>query len=277
MSKFVKGVLAIMMPNRALTLCISFLAGMLLADNLDLQTMLLGVLMLTSAYCAQAVFNNICDVEGDRINDPRRPLASGLIGIRFAWMLMFALVGSSFIIGSLISPIMVFVNIFYVMIGFLYSKITKARWLLSYSTLVTSHMAVPLLTGYMISGALDAKIALIVGFVYLTEVLAFSIKDYKDIEGDRQMGMRTLPIVFDVKKASTLTGIGLALPLVLVWIPWQTLSLSPLFLALYMLAGGIRFWFARRLTADPSPTSAGYILKNFRYVLLLQMGAWCLA
>jgi geranylgeranylglycerol-phosphate geranylgeranyltransferase len=267
----------LLMPNRAFILCFSFAAGMALSGTLDPLKLVFGMMTLLCAYCSAAVFNNICDVESDRINDPSRPLARGLISLRAAWLTMFALIGAGLFFGTFVSVMMVAINIVYVGFGTVYSLVSKSRWFLSYATLVTSHMITPLTIGYLVFGSVDQKILTVLAFVFITEVLAFSLKDYKDVEGDRSVGMNTLPIAFRLEDATRITALGLVLPLILVWLPWSYLKLSPVFLGGYLIAGVIRTGFAVRLMGDPTPTSAGIILKKFRYVLLLQMICWCLS
>lgn len=230
--------------------------------------------MIVSTYCSAAVYNNIRDVEGDRINDPERPLARGSIGIGFAWSLMALLAASGFLFSWLAGPFLLPVNITYILLGVIYSSFTKSRGMLSYITLVTSHIIVPLLSGYLLNESLDGKIMMVSGFMFITEVMAFSLKDYKDIEGDRKMGMQTLPIVLTPKRAAFITCAGLCLPLFLVWIPWQLLGLSYVFLLAYLVAAMARFQWARNLIDNPSPENAARMLKSFRYVLLLEMMAW---
>lgn len=235
------------------------------------------MLMIVSTYCSQAVYNNIKDIEGDKLNSPERPLASGRLSIGFAWALMLLLILMGFVFAYMAAPFLVLVNLAYVILGIAYSKYTKSVWILSYSTLVTTHIIIPVVSGYLLSRSLDVKIMAIVGFLYLTEVLAFSLKDYKDIDGDRRMNMDTLPIAYDRNLAARITAAGLILPLLVFWIPWKIFQLSAYFIILYLCAGLMRYTFATKLIRNPSPAAAGHILNNFRYVLLVEMGAWCLS
>ncbi len=272
-----KDILEITMPNRAVASCISFLAGTIISGFFEPLIAFFGMLMIVSTYSSQAIFNNLRDLEGDRVNAPERPLARGAISQETAWLLMGFLVILGFVFAYLASPFLILVNLAYILLGIFYSGFTKSKWYLSYSTLTTSHLVVPLLSGYLIFGHLDLKILMIVVFIYLTEIFAFSLKDYKDVEGDRKMGMSTLPIIFSPEKASRITFAGLILPLFFVWVPWYLLDLSNLFLAVYLFSGAMRFRFGESLLGNPSAPTAKNILNKFRYVLILQMIAWCLS
>ncbi len=268
-------ILAIMMPNRSFTACLALVAGMLMSGHFDIVFIIFGVLTCICVYCTYAVFNNICDVEGDKINDPERPLARGSLSIRFAWILMFSLAIAGIAFSLVVSWIFALSNLLYVFFGVLYSKVTKSMGMLSYMTLVTTHIVTPMVIGYLLFHPLDEKIIFAATFMFVTEIFAFSIKDYKDVEGDRKTGMKTLPVQIGVEEASRITFVGLCLPIAVVWLPWKMLGLSNAFLVIYLVAIAIRISFGTKLLMNPSADTAKVILKNFRIVLLMQMIAWC--
>jgi len=274
---FVKDILEITMPNRALTACLAFSSGFVLTGYLELPVLILGIMTIICTYCPMAIYNNILDIKGDKINAPDRPLPSGRISIKFAKTLMIGMIVLSFIMAYFVSTFFFLAILLWVIMGYIYSKHTKSVWFLSYFTLVTTHIIIPIISGYLIFGVFDTKLLMIVIFMYVTEVIAFSLKDYKDIDGDRKMSMNTLPIHFNKKVAVKITAAGLIFPLFLSWFPWHFFELSIYFIIIYILAGLVRSHFARKLITDSSPASAISILKNFRYVLLLEMFAWCLS
>jgi geranylgeranylglycerol-phosphate geranylgeranyltransferase len=267
----------IMMPNRSLTAVFSLNAGLMMGGSFDASTAVLGSLAIIATYCCGAVYNNIRDIESDRINSPTRPLVSGAISVDFASSLMMVLALAGMALGYFVSPILTAACLLEAALGFVYSRYTKSMGLLAYATLVTTHMAVPLIAGSLISGSFGVKALAIALFLYLTEVLAVSIKDYKDIEGDRETGLSTLPIMFGPEKASKLTFIGLCLPLLLVWVPWAAFGLSWVFLAMYVTIEFSRYRTGRKILADQSPAQASEALNSFRLITTLEMFAWCLA
>jgi len=273
----VSDVLMLTMPNRALFSCAALLAGVLLSGSANFAPIAFAFLMLMSTYCSQAVYNNILDVEGDRVDAPDRPLARGAVSIPAAWNLHFLLFLLGLVFAYLASPALVPVMLLFELLGYVYSAYTKGMGVLSYATLVAAHLCIPLLAGYMLFAQPDWRILSIVAFVFFTEVLAFSIKDYKDVEGDRRQGMRTLPVVLGPRRASYVTLFGLLLVPALFLLPWALLRLSILFLALYGIAAAAKLAFGMKLLRDPSPASAGGMLKKFRLVILIEMLAWCLA
>lgn len=266
---------SIMMPNRAVSSCIALAAGLVMGNAFSFELALFGSLMIIATYSSQAVYNNIRDVEGDRINAPHRPLASGSLGIDFAWGLLGFLTLCGFAFAVVAGPLFLFANIMFISVGYVYSRYTKSMGLLSYATLVSSHFVLPLAVGYLVGNPLDLRILAIAAFIYITEILAISIKDYKDFEGDKATGIKTLPVQIGLENASRLTFIGMLLPLFLSWIPWAVLHLSIMFLVFYLASGLLKIHMGTRLIRNPTPAVAGNILKNYRYALMLQMFAWC--
>jgi 4-hydroxybenzoate polyprenyltransferase len=276
-TRIVFDTLRIMMPNRAFASGMAFVAGMVLSGFVDPVVALLGIGMIISTYSSQAVFNNIKDMDGDIVNSPDRPLVNGSLSVNYAWAIMALLISLGFLFAYLASPLLVLVNIAFISLGVVYSAFTKSRWYLSYPTLTTSHLVLPLLAGYLVFGNIDPKILIVLSFIYLTEAFIWSIKDYKDVDGDRKMGVFSLPVILSPKKSAAVTFVTLSFPLLFAWLPWHILGLSTIFLVIYVLCGAIRAYLGHELMKNQSPETAADILKNFRYVLFLQMIAWCLA
>ncbi|MEW6722438.1 MAG: UbiA family prenyltransferase [Candidatus Micrarchaeota archaeon] len=269
--------LRIMMPNRAFASCGAFVAGMALSGIVQADVALFGSLMILSTYSSQAVFNNIRDLDGDSVNAPSRPLVSGALSIGFAWTLMGVLIALGFLFAYLASPFLVAVNAAYIILGIAYSAVTKARWHLAALTLATTHIVTPIVSGYLVFGQPDLRIAVVALLMYATNSLVWSIKDYKDVEGDRKTGVLTLPVVLTSQTAALVTFAALALPLAGGWVAWYVLGLSTVFLAIYLASGVIRLFLGKMLLADQSPQTASKILINFRFALLLEMVGWCLS
>ncbi len=268
--------LRIMMPNRAFATCIALSAGMIFSGNFDPFISLVGALMIISTYSSQAIFNNLRDIEGDRTNAPERPLVNGSLTISYARNLMYFLIVAGYLFAALIGPLFILANTFFIFIGQIYSSYTKARWYLSYFTLATSHIVTPFVLGYVFFMGFDMRILIILIFLYVTEMLVWSIKDYKDVRGDEKTGVLTLPVLYK-EKAAKITFFAMALPLLLGWIPWWLLDLSAGFLILYAISGLLRVLLASKLLKNQSAQASAVVLKNFRLVLFLQMISWCLA
>ncbi len=269
-------VLQIMMINRAFIACISFSVGMFMSGFFDLEVAALVSLAIIATYSSQAVYNCIKDIEGDKINAPWQPLASGRLSTGFAWTLMGFLIALGLVFFWLANHWFVLLGIAFDLLGIFYSAYAKGRHFVSYVTLVSTHMAIPLAAGYLLVGHPDLRLAIAIAFIYMTEVLSMSIKDYKDVQGDQEMGLRTLPVVLGTRKASLLTFAGFCSPLLLSWIPWLLLHTSLVFLVASVSSGVARLCLGLYFVAQPTPDVGSTTLKKFRYVRIAQMLTWCL-
>ncbi len=273
---WLKNISEIAMPNRAFIACITFSVGMFMSGVFDFGVAALVSLAMIAIYSSQAVYNCIKDIEGDKVNASWQPLANGQLSVGFAWKLMAALIVLGMSLFWLAAPQFVLLGAAFVLLGIFYSAYAKARHFLSYTTLVTTHMAMPMAAGYLIAGHMDLRLAVVIAFIYMTEVLSMSIKDYKDVSGDQRVGLRTLPIVLGIRKASLITFAGFCSPFFLAWIPWLVLHLNPAFLAISLASGAARIFLGLAFVARPDPTQGMETLNKFRYVRIAQMLSWCL-
>ncbi len=271
----IKDFLSLTLPNRALPACASFIAGYVYSGGADPLTAALAVLTIITTYSAAAIYNNIRDIESDRVNSPDRPLARGAFPVWGAWVLLAALAAASLAMGLAVSPLFAAIDLVAIALGWVYSRYSKSMWYLSYGTLVTTHHVIPFVAGYTMNAGLSLSLALIVAFIAASDMLAISLKDYKDVRGDSLLGLRTLPIAFQPRDAAKITFIGLCMPLLLIWLPWSLLRMSLSFLAVNLATGAARMVLGFQLINDPSPGTAGSILKKFRLIILLQLIGWC--
>jgi len=268
--------ISLTLPHRALIACFSLATGLILSGYFDILILFFGVMMLILIYASQAIYNNILDYEADKINAPDRPLPRGAISMKTAWAAYWVLIFFGLLSAFLASPLLVPAALLLAFIGYIYSKYTKGLFVLSYITLTISHMCVPLLFGYAINAPIDATIFTIIGFVFLANFIAVSVKDYKDVEGDRAVGLKTLPVLMGVRNASYVTFFGFFLLALIFWIPWYFFGLSLTFMVAYGVIALLRLIYGYKLLRNPSPNVASGILKNFRYLIMLEMVAWWL-
>ncbi len=270
-----RDILRISMPERALAAIASYNTGLMLGGGWNPFPAALGSATIVLAYCAGAVYNCIRDREADLINQADPPLGDGRLGIRFAYALMLAYAALSLFAAYLTHPVLAVADIAAIILGIVYSRYTKSILFLSYLTLVTTHLAVPLISGYVVAGAFHPVILFIAGFMLVSEIFSISIKDFKDVEGDRKMGVQTLPVVFSPEVASRITFIGMTFPLILVWFPWYFFKLSLLFLAMTILASSLKMMLGYRLMKNPKRDTAKKVLGYFRYIMIIQIVSWC--
>lgn len=161
------------------------------------------------------VINDWYDREIDAINEPYRPIPSGLITESDVKAQVAVLLGLGFAVSAGLDywtghewPINVALTTFGVFIAYIYSapplKLKQNGWTGSYA-LGASYIALPWWAGQAVFGQLDWKTMVLTMFYSLAGLGIAIINDFKSVEGDRATGMMSLPVMFGIEKAKWIT------------------------------------------------------------------------
>ena len=183
---------------------------------------ILGVVLAGPAVCGMSqVINDWADREVDAINEPGRPIPSGMVPP--AWAFAFALALSAFAIwlGSFLGPWGLGATVVAVIAAWAYSvppiRLKRSGWWgpglvgLSYETL-------PWYTGAAVLsvGAPAFPVVLVAVLYGIGAHGIMTINDFKALEGDRATGVRSLPVVVGPEVAAKIACTVMALPQMLV-------------------------------------------------------------
>ena len=175
--------------------------------------------------------NDYYDREIDAINEPYRPIPSGAIplwqvkvqivvlllaGLAVAWGLdLWA--GHS-------RPVLLLLALGGSFVSFIYSapplKLKQNGWLGNYA-LGASYIALPWWAGQALFGQLTWPTALLTLAYSLAGLGIAVVNDFKSVEGDRALGLQSLPVAFGIERASWISvamidGFQLAMVAVLI-------------------------------------------------------------
>lgn len=156
--------------------------------------------------------NDFYDREIDAINEPYRPIPSGAISVPQVITQIWVLLGAGLGIGYLLDlwaghefPIMFCLTIFGAFIAYIYSapplKLKKNGWLGNYA-LGSSYIALPWWAGHALFGELNGTIIVLTLFYSLAGLGIAIVNDFKSVEGDRTLGLQSLPVMFGINKAA---------------------------------------------------------------------------
>jgi len=196
------------------------------ARNLTLSivlTVALGSLCASFLNAASNIINQIYDLEIDRKNKPQRPLITGAISIKAAWIfgtaLYVAAILPTFIVvpypytsflQKLTAPFLTRQAFIIYIIGmiatFVYSAPglgrTKRLGIWANVTIAIPRGVLLKVAGWTFVASAGAFEAWYIGGIFGLFLLgSASTKDFSDMEGDALGGCKTLPIVYGVKKA----------------------------------------------------------------------------
>ncbi|MGV0029045.1 chlorophyll synthase ChlG [Phormidesmis priestleyi] len=158
------------------------------------------------------ILNDYYDRDIDAINEPYRPIPSGAIPLNQVvvqiWVLLFAGLGVAYALDTWAGhefPTITALAIGGSFLSYIYSapplKLKQNGWTGSFA-LGASYIAIPWWTGHALFGDLTPTI------VWLTLFYSFSglgiaiINDFKSVEGDRKLGLKSLPVMFGVTNAA---------------------------------------------------------------------------
>lgn len=222
-----------------------------------------GVILAGPLVCgtSQAV-NDWFDRHVDSINEPGRPIPSGRIPGR--WGLYIAILGTllSLLVAAVIGPVVLAATIVGLVLAWAYST--------PWPRLKKSGLLGPLTTGFayegltwftgaavMLGGMPDQRILALLLLYSLGAHGIMTLNDFKAIEGDRVMGIRSLPAVLGPERAARIACIVMALPqAVVVMLLWRWGL--PVFAGLVAFGLLLQLVFMRRLMADPRGRAPWY-------------------
>ena len=189
----------------------------------NLPIFFLGLLLTGPLVCAssQAV-NDWYDRHVDAINEPDRPIPSGRIPGH--WGFYIAIIWSlvSLYIASYLGVIGFLATVLALILAWLYSmppiRFKNNGWIGNLACGV-SYEGLAWITGATLlsGGSIPNKPSLLLAGLYSASAHGImTLNDFKAIEGDRQMGVRSLPVQLGAKKAAQVSAALMLIPQVFV-------------------------------------------------------------
>jgi chlorophyll synthase len=218
--------------------------------------LLLGVVLAGPLVCAtsQAV-NDWFDRHVDAINEPQRPIPSGRIPGRWGLGIAIAWTGVSLLVALALGPWGFGAAVLGLLLAWAYSAPPvrlKANGWWGNLACGLSYESLAWVTGaaVMAGGLMPPLPTLLLALLYgLGAHGIMTLNDFKAIAGDRQMGVRSLPVQLGPQRAALLACVVMALPQLLViglllhWgAPWHALAVGALLLG----QGVLMAWFVAK-------------------------------
>jgi 4-hydroxybenzoate polyprenyltransferase len=184
----------------------------------------IGLCMAAVLNAASNALNQIYDLEIDRINKPRRPLPSGRLSMRDAWLFTGLAYGLALVLAWMVAPggrhECFWIVVIATVITFLYSAPPFRTKRLGIWANVT--IAIPRGVLLKVAGWSAVKTAAgvepwFIGAIFGLFLLgASTTKDFADMEGDARGGCRTLPIIYGVRRAAWMISPSFVIPFVMI-------------------------------------------------------------
>jgi len=189
--------------------------------------------------------NDYYDREIDAINEPNRPIPSGLIKPKEALAFAFALTAIGFTVAYLTNIFCFFIAIIAWIVFATYTTIGKRSGLPG-NFLVSACVSIPFIYGsYAVAGTIESNVVIFASMVFLSNTGREITKGIVDVKGDKVQNVQTLAVCYGEKTAAITAAFFYVSAVLLSPIPW-VLDL-------------VSFWFVPLVTV----TDLGLVASSF--------------
>jgi 4-hydroxybenzoate polyprenyltransferase len=184
----------------------------------------IGSLMAAVFNSGSNALNQIYDLEIDRVNKASRPLPSGRLSIRQAWVFTVIAYALTMVLAWLVAPGGRHECFWIVLVAIIGTYIYSVPPLRTKQYGLWANITIAIPRGVLLKVAGWSAVKTVLGFEpwYIGSIFglfllgASTTKDFADMEGDRRGGCRTLPIVYGVRRAAWMISPSFVLPFLLI-------------------------------------------------------------
>lgn len=236
-------------------------SGISIADNW--LFLLAGIALTGPLVCGTSqVINDWCDRYVDAINEPDRPIPSGRVPVYWPVRIAMAGAGVSLALAALLGLWVFLATIVALFCGWAYSsapfRFKKSGWL-GPLVCALSYEGLSWFTGatVMLGDVPSASILLVLLLYSLGAHGIMTLNDFKAVEGDRAMGLCSLPVTMGVRGAAVFACAVMALAQVAVigLLLWTGLLLSSAIVGLLCV---VQIGLMVRLVRNPAKLAPWY-------------------
>jgi len=225
---------------------------------------IVGVALAGPMVCAtsQAV-NDWFDRHVDAINEPHRPIPSGRIPGRWGLYLALLWTAASLAVATVLGPWGFGAAVLGLLLAWAYSappvRLKQNGWW-GNAACGISYEGIAWVTGaaVMAGGAMPGGRSLALALLYSAATHGImTLNDFKAVQGDRQMGVRSLPVQLGVQRAAQVACWVMVVPQLLVMAlligwqqPWHALAIGALLL--------VQVFMMKRFLRDPTARALWY-------------------
>ncbi len=203
----------------------------------------LGIVLAGPVTCGMSqAANDWCDRHVDAVNEPHRPIPSGRIPGRWGLWVALAMSVLSLSLGWLLGPWGFGATVLAVLAAWAYSaepvRLKRSGWW-GPGLVGLCYEGLPWFTGaaVMVAGAPGVEIVIMAALYAFGAHGIMTLNDFKALEGDRQHGVRSLPVTLGPEVAAKIACTVMALAqmlvicMLLVWgRPWHALAVAAVLL-----------------------------------------------
>jgi geranylgeranylglycerol-phosphate geranylgeranyltransferase len=267
-----------MRPVNCIIMGFAVFVGAVLAvpqlGSLNWLNILLGFLTGFTFCAAAMVINDYYDRKIDAINEPQRPIPSGIVKPNEALAFMGVLAAVGFFFAGLVSILCFVVAAASLAITVTYITIGKKSGLPG-NFLVSICVAIPFIYGSItVIGTVGLNVLLFASMAFLSNTGREITKGIVDVKGDRAEGVKTLAVRFGEKKAAVVAVVFFIFAVALTPVTWFLGLVDIWFIPFVLVTDVGLIECSALLLRDHSREKARRIKKVVLYLFLVGLLAY---
>ncbi|MBA7494706.1 Protoheme IX farnesyltransferase [subsurface metagenome] len=171
----------------------------------NLLYVIIALLSIAAIAAFSYGYNQLTDLDEDRINAPHRPLVTGELSVNECKAFLVVLLVISFapllFLGRFIAFFLMLAGP--VFSGVVYSKFRIKSFIIKPFFVAYGWSFVPIIAYSAVTNSVSPLFFIFVPFFLLLMFLTTTMGDLRDIEGDKENGVKTLPVIFGIKAVIT--------------------------------------------------------------------------
>ena len=220
--------IALMKPVTWFPPTIAFICGTIASGTTKFEfttvsQIALGALMAGPILCGLSqVINEYCDRDVDAINEPQRPIPAGLVTHRHVFVTIAVLTIIGLAMSLFFGMQVVYITLVGMLFAVMYSaepfRAKKLGWI-GNALVSISYEGLPWVAGHLAFAQMTGGSLLLAGLYSLGAHGIMTINDFKSIEGDRMMGIKSIPAQMgaDWAAMSAVVTINIALVMAIIY------------------------------------------------------------
>ncbi len=264
--------LELLRPSNIIILFFGTLLGAFVAMGKDafvqLETYLAGLATILIGGAGN-VINDYFDIDIDRINKPKRPLARGALSPEHAFRYWLALNVIALIISAVLKPLNLFMALFTIPMLYLYSRYFK-RMLFIGNLVISVLVSLGFLYGAASTGRVENVLYPTI-FSFLLNLGREMLKDLEDVEGDKALGAMTIPIRFGTTLTLALTTLIFTSMILTTLVPYWTGEYGLTYFLVVMLGTNLLLFYVM-VKAWHNPTKENLYRQNTLLKVAMSFG-----
>lgn len=167
----------------------------------------LAFLVPTLGWLAGLYAGDYYDRHLDAVSKPHRPVPSGRVGAREAFGFMVGYITAGYALALVLSPLALLVAVLTTVFGIAYSKTFKRHAILGNLDRGLLACFTVLFAGAAVHSLEVGPLLLLFGIFFFHDSTSNLIGAMRDLEGDREAGYRTVPVVYGLSRSVGIAGI----------------------------------------------------------------------